>query len=39
MPPMDEPKRIGKYELREYLGGGMARVYTEVNIESGIVRL
>lgn len=27
MPPMDEPKRIGKYELREYLGGGMARVY------------
>ncbi len=24
---MDEPKRIGKYELREYLGGGMARVY------------
>ena len=24
---MEERKRIGKYELREYLGGGMARVY------------
>jgi len=26
-PPMRLPARIGKYELREYLGGGMAHVY------------
>ena len=24
---MDEPKRIGKYELEEFLGGGMSHVY------------
>ena len=24
---MEDPKRIGKYELEEYLGGGMASVY------------
>ena len=24
---MDHPKRIGKYELREFLGGGMSHVY------------
>ncbi len=24
---MEQPKRVGKYELREYLGGGMSQVY------------
>ena len=24
---MDQPKRVGKYELREFLGGGMSHVY------------
>ncbi len=26
-PPSEQPKRIGKYELEEFLGGGMSHVY------------